>query len=82
MMVVSVQIWPGGDESFRFEIGRMEVSNMSNLAEISDYHAHVVQQSAPRLDVDAIDRIVWAKGHPRREGAWALVKRVLDHLDG
>ncbi|GFZ93971.1 hypothetical protein [Sphingobium fuliginis] len=82
MMVVSVQIWPGGDESSRFEIGRMEVSNMSNLAEFSDYHAHVIQQSALGLDVNAIDRIVRVKGHPRREGAWALVKRVLDRLHG
>ena len=39
---------------------------MSNSAEISDYHARVIQQSAPGLDADAIDRIVWAKGHPRR----------------
>jgi hypothetical protein len=57
MMVVSVQIWPRGDEADSFEIGRMEVSNMSNLAEVSDYNAHVIQQGAPGLEVDAIDQM-------------------------
>lgn len=80
MMVVSIEIWPGGDESGSFEIGRMEVSNISNLAEVSDYHAHIVQLCTPSLNVNAMDKTVLVQGHPRRNGAWDLVRRVLDRL--
>ena len=80
MMVVSIEIWPGGDKSYGFEIGRMEVSNISNLAEVSDYHAHIVQRGASSLNVSAMDKTVLVQGHPRRNGAWALVRRVLDRL--
>ncbi len=80
MMVVSVQIWPNGDVSGRFEIGRMVLSNESNLAEISDYAVHVTQRASRALQVGAIDTTVEIAGHPRREGPWALVRRVLDRL--
>lgn len=80
MMVVTIEIWPGGDECYSFEIGRMEVSNISNLAEVSDYHAHIVQRGTPSLNVNAMEKTVLVQGHRRRSGAWALVRRVLDRL--
>lgn len=80
MMVVRIEIWPDGDESDCFEIGRMEVSNISGLAEVSDYHAHIVQRATFSLNVNALEKTVLVQGHPRRNGAWALVRRVLESL--
>jgi len=80
MMVVKVEIWPGGDATRPYEIGRMEVANESNLAEVSDYSARIVQLATERLGVPAIDAEVTVAQHPRSDGPWALVKRVLDQL--
>lgn len=33
-----------------------------------------------RLGVPAIDAVVTVEQHPRSDGSWALVKRVLDQL--
>ena len=71
MLVVKVEVWPGGDESRAREIGRMDVGNVSDLAEESDY-------------VYRVDGGEWADGvhHQRSKGAWVLVRRVLDHWLG
>ena len=43
MLVVKVEIWPGGHEASAFEIGRMEVVNESGLSQVSGYSAHIIQ---------------------------------------
>jgi len=37
MLVVTIDLVPGGDESCRRTIGSMRIANLSNLAEASDY---------------------------------------------
>ncbi|EKU73163.1 hypothetical protein SAMN05518668_10164 [Sphingobium sp. YR657] len=78
MMIVKIEVWPGGVETAPREIGRMVIANLSNLAEISDYSVHIEQTETPRLHVPAIDTRVTVKTHPRRDGPWALVRRALD----
>jgi len=72
VLVVKLEIWPGGDETTRKEIGRMHVSNQSELAEVSDYEAMVsLNGKRQRTKV---------RGHVRAHGAWELVWRVLDSM--
>lgn len=38
MLVVKVELWPGGDGSRAMELGRMGVMNVSDLADVSSYN--------------------------------------------
>jgi len=80
MLVVKVEVWPGGVQALAQEIGRMEIENVSNLAQISDYSVSVTQLGSERLGVCPIDVAFIIEGHARENGAWALVKRVVDRL--
>jgi hypothetical protein len=37
MLVITIDLVPGGDESSRRTIGSMRIANISNLADLSDY---------------------------------------------
>ena len=70
MLVVKLEVWPGGDEAQAHEIGRAEIANVSGLAPVSDYVVRVHDGSkwSRRFDV---------RSHYRRDGAWKLVLRAL-----
>jgi len=74
MLVVRVEIWPGGWEWEGRELGRLALANVSGLAEVSDYVAVLVGP-----DARVADRVVF--GHRRSDGFWALIGRALDPLD-
>ncbi|WHO37233.1 hypothetical protein PMI04_011685 [Sphingobium sp. AP49] len=80
MMVVKVEIWPGGSEDYALEIGRLEIANLSNLADVSDYAVRLRQTAAEQLEVRPIDARTIIKAHTRRDGPWALIKRALDQI--
>lgn len=69
MLVVRVEIWPGGDPERAEEIGRMGLANVSNLAETSSY----VFTSLTDRDVEAEGII---RNHVRSAGFWRLVERA------
>ena len=81
MMVVTITIWPGGDEAASFDIAQMKIENESRLADVSDYTARIVQRENSRIGVLGMDTWVGISSHPRRDGPWALLKRILDRLD-
>ncbi|PHQ64536.1 hypothetical protein DAH51_26190 [Sphingobium yanoikuyae] len=77
MMVVRIEIWPGGDEQAAFEIGRMDVANVGTVADVGAYAASVTQRATPTIGVPSFVRSVTVASHPRGDGPWALVARVL-----
>jgi len=77
MMVVRIEIWPGGDEQAAFEIGRMDVANVGAVADVGAYAASVTQRATPTIGVPSFVRSVTVASHPRGDGPWALVARVL-----
>lgn len=70
MLVVKVEIWPGGDEETAKEIGRMGIANVSNLREMSNYVA-VLKDDTGKEDLRVVER------HPRSAGFEELLLRVL-----
>jgi hypothetical protein len=69
MLVVKVEIWPGGDESQAYQVGAMEIGNISGLAPVSDYEV--------RLKGVAMAHV---RGHERDRGAWELIRRAITAL--
>lgn len=74
MLVIKVELWPGGNKDRAREIGRIGMANVSNLASTSDY-----------IFVSTTDRKEEAEGfveaHPRAAGFWKLVARLADLAD-
>lgn len=69
MMVVSVEIWPGGDMLRRKVIHTINIANISKgLPEISDYE-YVIDEG----DVEFL-----SEGHNRNDGALILLHKILD----
>jgi len=80
MLVIKIEVHPAGSEMHAFEIGRLELENISGLADVSDYNARITQLETRHLGVLPFDRCINISGHPRSDGPWSLVKRVLDHI--
>lgn len=66
MLVVSVEVWPGGDIRRRRAIGTASIVNISDLADTSDYEVYVDGEQYPNVE-----------GHVRSAGPWPLIARAL-----
>ncbi|MDH2415275.1 hypothetical protein [Nocardioides sp. CER19] len=69
MLVIKVELWPGGSSALAREIGRAAVANVSSLAETSDYVAVLRDDSGHHSAVHLT-------GHQRAAGFWPLLARV------
>jgi hypothetical protein len=68
MLVVKVELWPGGDPRRARELGRAGIANVSDLAEVSDYVA--VLRDRDR------EQTVYVGSHQRADGFWPLIGRA------
>ncbi len=66
MLVVTVEVWPGGDVLRRHVIGTMNLANVSELDEVSNYEGCL--DGAHSFTV---------RRHRRSDGAWSLVRKAL-----
>lgn len=74
MLRVLLQILPSGDECRTREIGRLEIANVYEFADVSDYSWQLFHNGKPfKSGV--------LGGHHRKTGAWRLVRRVLSSLN-
>lgn len=69
MLVVKLELWPGGDEAKKRVIGSATIANVGGDDRHGTYQATVV--------TDGISFETRVEDHPREDGAWALVARVL-----
>lgn len=69
MLVVKVELWPGGDSAQCRELGRVAIGNLSGLSAISDYAVVIWDSDGERTAV--------VRGHERAKGFWPLVSRAL-----
>jgi len=75
MLRVTIEMVPSGDESRRRVVRIMTISNMTGLADVSDYEVHVAGEKRSNA------RHGFVRGHDRiKLGAWALVARAIKAL--
>jgi hypothetical protein len=77
MLVVRVELWPGGYELGKKEIATMKLANVSNLADVSDYAAVLEEKGEERLGIIPSRHFINVSGHGRRASVWSLIHRVL-----
>jgi hypothetical protein len=75
MLVVKVEIWPGGSEEGGREIGRLSAANISNCADVSSYEIGLSDGRGPVAGMPTVEFQV--EGHLRRDGFWPLIHKAL-----
>jgi hypothetical protein len=76
MIVVTVTIIPGGFVPGRRDIGTLRISNLSDLAPISDYSVDVIEGANPLAGTRARIGECRVERHDRAQTVWALVERA------
>lgn len=62
MIKIRIEIWPGGDESRAQTLGVINIANISNLAEVSDYACQAADQHGKSVKFDILNH--------RRSAGW------------
>jgi hypothetical protein len=76
MLVITVDLLPGGYAPMRRTIAAMSITNISDLAEISDYR--VEARARPAIRLPALHRAPF--GHARAQSVWALLAQALEEI--
>jgi len=78
MLVITAELWPGGDKTRRRTIGEMLIANDSELAPVSSYSVAIFQAADPGSGAAAWRSTLVVDRHCRADGVWALVCAILD----
>jgi hypothetical protein len=72
MLIVTIDLVPGGYSSNRRTVGSMRIANISNLADVSNYAVDVMEGANPLTGSPARIAACRVTGHDRRQAVWAL----------
>jgi hypothetical protein len=78
MLVITIDLLPGGYESNRRTIGSMRIANVSNLADVSDYAVDVMEGANPLTGSPAQSASCKVTGHDRRQAVWVLLAKAAE----
>ena len=81
MIVVTVEIVPGGFTPARRAIGSLRISNLSNLADISDYRVEVLEAANPLTGTPPRNADCVIERHDRRQSIWKLLIRAATEIE-
>src|ERR1700755_280573 len=76
MLVIKVELWPGGDERYKTVLARAGIGNMSNSADVSDYEILASEGATPLTGTPAWKGRGLLHQHDRRRSVWALVAKA------
>jgi hypothetical protein len=77
MIHVIVEIWPGGVQTRKREIARMDISNISELSAISSYVVEASSVPNPlSKNPTALSARGTIEGHRRADGIWPLLAKA------
>jgi len=73
---ITVEIWPGGDEARARPLAIANVTNVSDLANVSDYAVSVTEGHNPLTNTPPWSQRGHVSQHDRRTSVWALIAKV------
>jgi hypothetical protein len=76
MICVTVDIVPGGFEPARRTIGSLLISNVSDLAPVSNYRVDVLEAANHLTGSPARTGRCHIENHDRHQSVWALIERA------
>lgn len=81
MIRITVEMIPGGAARLRRTIAAMDIANLSDLADVSDYQVRISEDDNWLAGTGMRWRTVFVRGHDRRQSVWRLVAAALRALD-
>ena len=76
MLRVTVELWPGGDETRARSLAVANVANVSHLADVSDYAVSVSEGYNPLTGTRPWSQRGHVFQHDRKTSVWALIAKV------
>jgi hypothetical protein len=80
MLVVTVELVPGGFEPMRRAIASMLISNLSDLADVSDYHVEAMEGANPLTGDPPRRAECIVPAHARKQSVWVLLQRACEEI--
>lgn len=79
MIVIYVELWPGGDQSKARPIGSMGIASVTEPGDLLDnYVVEVDEAPNPTLNIEQLQTKVRVQGHNRNQSVWKLIRRAID----
>lgn len=76
MLRVTVELWPGGSKALARTLAIADITNVSELADLSDYQVLAAEGPNPRAGTAAWEAETRLRDHDRRSSVWSLVAKV------
>jgi hypothetical protein len=73
MLIVRIELLPGGSFDARHTLSTMQISNISQLAAISNYAVTVLEAANPLTGEPAKLSAFEVKDHARAQSVWTLI---------
>lgn len=80
MLVITIDLVPGGFAPMRRTIATMNISNISDLAEISDYLIEASETGNPLAGTPPRTVRCVIHGHARAQSVWALLVKASQEI--
>ena len=80
MLVITIDLVPGGYEPHRRTIGSMRIANASNLADVSDYDVEAIEGANPLTGKPPRNSTGKVLAHYRRQSLWALLAKASEEI--
>lgn len=85
MIVVKLELWPGGDESRAVDLGKAIIANASGLADLSGYEVRLLKGEAYSRRPGDLYKAGRVPAFPRKDkrwGPWELLALALEATVG
>jgi hypothetical protein len=80
MLVVTVDLVPGGYEPQRRTIGSMQIANQSHRSNVCDYSVKVLEGANPLTGSRSRSAACTVLAHDRRQSVWALLEKACEEI--
>ncbi len=80
MLRITIELVPGGIELESRAVALMRISNVSDLADCSDYHVEITETANPSTGDPARKAECMVVAHHRRQRVWALLEKACCEL--
>lgn len=80
MLRVTVDLIPGGYRPLRRTIATMNIGNVTDLADVSDYKIDAIEAANPLTNTPPRSANCVVSSHDRRQSVWSLIAKAVDEV--
>ena len=78
MIIVTIDLAPGGFAQRRRTIASMRIANVTSLADVSDYEVNVLEAANPLSGTGPRNGSCTVENHDRNQSVFALIARAAE----